>query len=257
MLKSNPTGDRGYLGLGAGLGLVAFADADGIDEHEVGFGAGVFAGDGLKVGGREDAGAVAFHLLKVNAAADVAEEDEDFERFDVRAGGDHVHGHGDAERGGKAECIGCTAPAGSPMANSCRPQRPRNFDQFLGLGGLAGEEVLGLEIDEEQVVAGAGFERDFAEGDATAGGEINGFVVLNDPAGRDELSVDLGAGLGFEGGRHAGRETSTGCEEAGEVVQGGPFLGAGNLRAAVAGVRRTRLGTGVATRRRPSPDVSG
>ena len=60
----------------AGFGLVALAHADGIDDDEVGLGAGVFAGHGLQVGGREHAGAAAFHLLEIDAAADVAQEEE-------------------------------------------------------------------------------------------------------------------------------------------------------------------------------------
>jgi hypothetical protein len=82
----------------AGVGLVAFADADGIDDDEVGFGGGFGAAHGLQVGGGEDAGAAAaFHLLEIDAAAHVAEEEEAFEGLDVGAGGDHVHGDGDAE----------------------------------------------------------------------------------------------------------------------------------------------------------------
>ena len=89
----------------AGVGLVALADADGIDDDEVGLGAGVCAGDGLQIGGREHAGAAAFHLLEIDAAADVAQEEEALERFDVGAGGDHVHGDGDAELRRDAELL--------------------------------------------------------------------------------------------------------------------------------------------------------
>jgi hypothetical protein len=49
-----------------------------------------------------------------------------------------------------------------------------------------------------------GFERDFAKGDAAAGGEIDGLIILDDPAALEELRVDLPAGGGF--GRHTGRE---------------------------------------------------
>ena len=90
----------------AGFGLVALAHADGIDDDEVGLGAGVFAGDGLQIGGREHAGAAPFHLLEIDAAANVAQEEEALERLDVGAGGDHVHGDGDAERGREAELAG-------------------------------------------------------------------------------------------------------------------------------------------------------
>ena len=59
----------------AGVGLVALADADGIDDDEVGLGARVGAADGLQIGGREHARAAALHLLEVDAAAHVAQED--------------------------------------------------------------------------------------------------------------------------------------------------------------------------------------
>jgi len=62
-----------------------------------------------------------------------------------------------------------------------------------------------VAIDQEQVVAGAGLERDFAEDDAATGGEIDGPVILNNPAGRDELSVDLLAGESLGSERHAER----------------------------------------------------
>ena len=42
------------------------------------------------------AGAAAFHLLEVVAAFHVAHEEQAFQRLDVGAGGDHVHGDGDA-----------------------------------------------------------------------------------------------------------------------------------------------------------------
>ena len=69
----------------------------------MGLGPGIRTADGLEVGGREDARATAFHLLEISPAADVAEKEETFERFDVGAGGNHVHGDGDAERGRSAE----------------------------------------------------------------------------------------------------------------------------------------------------------
>jgi hypothetical protein len=88
-----------------GVGLVAFAHADGIHDDEVGFGAGIRTAHGLQIRGRENARAATFHLLEVSAAAGVAQEQEAFERLDVRAGGDHVHRHGDAELGRGAELL--------------------------------------------------------------------------------------------------------------------------------------------------------
>ncbi len=92
-------GDGGLALQRARLGLVALADADGVDDDEVGLGSGVLAGDGLQIGGREDARATAFHLLEKRPAADIAHEEEDFERLDVGAGGNHVDRDGDAQRG--------------------------------------------------------------------------------------------------------------------------------------------------------------
>lgn len=109
----------------AGFGLVALAHAHGIDDDEAGLGARIFAGDGLQVGGGEHAGAAAFHLLEIDTAADVAEEEEDFKRLDVGAGRNHVHGDGDAERGREAELA----------------------DEILRFRGLAGGWVLGLVGD--------------------------------------------------------------------------------------------------------------
>lgn len=47
--------------------------------------------------------AAALHLFEVNSTANIAKEDQDFERLDIRAGGDHVHSHGDAKRGRETE----------------------------------------------------------------------------------------------------------------------------------------------------------
>ncbi len=98
---------RGYGGLAfewLGLGLVAFEDADGVDEDEVGLGLGV-GGDGVEGGLVYDAGAAALHLLQVVGALDVAHEEEAFEGLDVGAGGDHVHRDGDPGVEGGAEFL--------------------------------------------------------------------------------------------------------------------------------------------------------
>ena len=77
------------------VGLVAFADADGIDDDEVRFRFRV-GRDGLELGVGDDADAAAFHLLEEAAGFHRAHEHHDLERFDVGAGGDHVDGDGDA-----------------------------------------------------------------------------------------------------------------------------------------------------------------
>ena len=44
----------------------------------------------------DDAHAAALHLLEEGAGFDRAHEEDDLDRLDVGAGGDHVHGDGDA-----------------------------------------------------------------------------------------------------------------------------------------------------------------
>jgi hypothetical protein len=118
-------------------------------------GAGVFARDGLQISGREHAGAAPFHLLEIDAAAHVAQEDEDFERLDIGAGGDHVHGDRDAQRGREAEFA----------------------DQFLRLRGLAGDGVLRMAGDLlTEVVA---FAKDLA-------GKVNDVLGMRVVLGEDE-----------------------------------------------------------------------
>ena len=86
----------------AGFDLRVIGDADGIDDHEAVLGFGV-GRDAAQIVGGDDADAAAFHLLEVIQAAHVAHEEDDFERADVGAGGDHVHGDGDAGIVGGAE----------------------------------------------------------------------------------------------------------------------------------------------------------
>ena len=51
----------------------------------------------------DDAHAAAFHLLEEVLRRDAAHEEDDLQRLDVRAGGDHVHGDGDAREIAVAE----------------------------------------------------------------------------------------------------------------------------------------------------------
>ena len=55
--------------------------------------------NGLQIGLREDARSTALHLLEVDAATDIAEEEEDLQGLDVGAGGDHVHSDCDTKVG--------------------------------------------------------------------------------------------------------------------------------------------------------------
>ncbi len=77
-------------------GLERFCDADGVNDHIVGLPADSGGRDFLEIVMVEGAGAAALHLLEIVAASHVAHEDQAFERLDVGARGDHVHGHGDA-----------------------------------------------------------------------------------------------------------------------------------------------------------------
>ena len=90
---------EGHGGLGDGRaagGLERLGDAYGIDDDIVGLG-GLRSGRGFAQAiVVERAGAAAFHLLEVAAGFHVAHEEQAFERFHVGAGGDHVHGDGDA-----------------------------------------------------------------------------------------------------------------------------------------------------------------
>src|SRR5260370_4325941 len=73
----------------------AFADAYGVDDDEMCFGAGVRR-HGAKIIGLDDTGAAALHLFKKVAALDGAKEKDAFNWAYVGSGSDHVHGHGDA-----------------------------------------------------------------------------------------------------------------------------------------------------------------
>ena len=60
----------------AGVGLVALAHAHGVDDDEVRLGAGSAPHTACRSVGREHARAAALHLLEVDAAADVAQEQQ-------------------------------------------------------------------------------------------------------------------------------------------------------------------------------------
>lgn len=75
--------------------------------------------------------------------------------------------------------------------------------RLLGNGRERGVFLLGLDhperkaVDEEQIIAAAGIERDFAERDTAGGGGIESLVVLVRPTRGDEERVDFFAGNGF------------------------------------------------------------
>ena len=80
------------------LGLEAYR----IDDDEVVFVVAV-RGDVPQFRRGDGARAAALHLFEHGAALDGAHEEDDFERFNVGSGGDHVHGDGDARIVGSAE----------------------------------------------------------------------------------------------------------------------------------------------------------
>ena len=138
----------------------------------------------MQIGGGEHAGAAAFHLLEVDAAAHVAEEEEALEGFDVGAGGDHVHGDGDAELRGGAEF----------------------GDEVLTFGGFAGGGVLGLVGD---LLAEVGA---FAEDLPDEVDDVFGVAVV---FGEDERFGDEGAA-----GEQLGEEGIAICGEHGADLRG-------------------------------------
>ena len=77
-------------------GLEGLGDADRIDDHVVRFRGGGGGRHFPEIVMVEGARAAALHLLEVDAAPHVAHEDQAFDRLYVGAGGDHVHGDGDA-----------------------------------------------------------------------------------------------------------------------------------------------------------------
>ena len=145
--------DGGLFLQRTGIGLVALAHAHGVHDDEVGFGPRIRAADGLQIGGREHARAAAFHLLEIDAAADVAQEKKAFERLDVRAGGDHVHGHGDAKLRRGAEFLderfgffvglpvsGCVGLVGDLLGEviALAEHFAADMDDVLGVGVVLG-----------------------------------------------------------------------------------------------------------------------
>ena len=191
----------------AGIGFVAFADANGINDDEMGLGVGIGAADGLQVGGREDAGAAAFHLLEIAAAADIAQEEEAFEWLDVGAGGDHVDRDGDAELGRRAELLDerlrllvahrllVVGLVGDFLGEvvALAEDLADDVDDVLGVGvvlgkdeGLGNESATGEEFGEKGVLEclndGADLRLDH-DGAVEIAGFVNEVFVQTRPAG--------------------------------------------------------------------------
>ena len=105
----------------------------------------------------------------------------------------------------KGQCPGCSG--GKEVGEAGRVS-----SGLIGDGGERGAYLLGFNyaesfaVHEEQVIAGTGLERRLAQRDAASGGWIELLVILNDPAARNELRIDLLAGALLRGFRHEASE---------------------------------------------------
>jgi hypothetical protein len=196
-------GDGGLALHRAGVGLVGLGDADGIDEDEAGFSSGIRrdAGEGVGIDG---AGPPPFHLLEVELGADVAQEEQALERLDVGAGGDHVHGDGDAELRGGAEglddVLGFPAGAvGDLFAEvvSFAELFADDIDDVLGVAVVLGEdEGLGHPgfVEAHGFGTGGAVGEDLGE-EFFPEGPDDGAELIGD----DNGAVELGFLIGFLG----------------------------------------------------------
>lgn len=64
------------------------------------------------------------------------------------------------------------------------------------------DHAHGLAVHQQEVIAGTGFERRFAKRDASGGGGVELLIILNSPATRSELRVDLFTGFLFSCDTH-------------------------------------------------------
>ena len=61
------------------------------------------------------------------------------------------------------------------------------------------DHTHGFPIHEQEIIAGAGFERGFPQRYSATGGKVHGLEILHDPAAPRELRVDLLTGFFFRG----------------------------------------------------------
>src|SRR5699024_1710414 len=141
--------------------FAGFGDADGVDEHEAGLGAGVRC-DLFEVGVGDGAHAAAVHLLVIAFGVGVAQEQQRVDGFDVGAGGDvgdgaggdHGHGDGDARHGVVAKGVDeafrvVIAAVGDFLGKvvALAEDFARDVDDFLGVVVVLGEdERLGQPV---------------------------------------------------------------------------------------------------------------
>ena len=174
----------------AAFGLERLLHAHGVDQHEAGLGAVGAVADALEAVAIEAAHAAALHLLVVALAAHVAHEEQHFQRLHVGAGGDHVHGDGDAR-------VVVVAEAGEDAVGV-----------FFGLVGDLLAEGVALAIDlahdvDDVVGVAVGLGEDQGLGRFLAGGEdlrlhggLHGLDHLADLAGVDDGAIQFLAGVG-------------------------------------------------------------
>ena len=195
-------GDGGPGDGRAAGGLEGFGDADGVDDDVVGFPGLSGGGDFAQAVEVEGAGAAALHLLEVALGLHVAHEEQAFERFYVGAGGDHVHGDGNAR-------VVAVAKLGKD-----------------GLGGLGLLNVVVLDVallviggvEGDALDALAGAEGDlFAEGVSFAellADDVDDVVGVRIGLGEDEGFGDLvGAGGVGAVGENLGHAIAEGADD--------------------------------------------
>ena len=212
----------------SGVGLVNLADTDRIHNDEVIFTHGV-GRDALEVVGLDHADAPALHLLEEGAGFDGAHEEDDFDRLDIGAGSDHVHGDGNAGQRRDTEGLDeiFWVRAGGAIGDLLCEVVPlaeflaHDLDDVVGVGIVLGEDqrlghpgAAGKDLSEELLLERLDDGADLVRGHHVAVelvGIVGEVVVELFPASGAGLTVALfhiearihfGAGLG-DGGADA------------------------------------------------------
>ena len=215
-------GDRGGAVEGRGVDEIGLGDADRVDDDEPLLRRGV-GGDQPQVALADHPHPPALHLLEVGPALHRAHEEHALQRAHVGAGGDHVHGHGDARVVGVAELgdhlVG--GAAGGLVGDLHREVvaaaelLAHDLDDVVGVGVVLGEDqglrhlgAAGEDLGEEPVA-----ERPHHGADLVAGhdraieclGPVGDVLVELLPAAAarlaiaelgDQAGLDRAAGLG-------------------------------------------------------------
>jgi hypothetical protein len=199
------------------LDQVGLGHADGVHDHEPLLG-GRVGSHQAEVALADHPRTAALHLLEVGPAADRAHEEDALERPHVGAGGDHVHGHGDARERRVAELadhLVARAPGGLVGDLDGEVVSPAelladDLDDLLRVGVVLGEDeglrhgrAAGEDLREEAVPERP---HDGADLVARDDGPIEGLRAVGDlvvqllPARRTGLAVpELGDDPGLDG----------------------------------------------------------